>query len=128
VATGDEGFAGNGDGERGVSNLQLTHIVYGLQAASFLIGITAIVAVIINYVRRDRVKGSWLASHFTWQIRTFWYSLAGGLLGTLTLALIVGGFILIAVTVWAIYRIVKGWLNLADGRPMYAGQSETGAR
>ncbi len=50
-------------------------LVYGLQAASFFFGITAIAAVIINYVKKDDVLNTWLASHFRWQIRTFWFGL-----------------------------------------------------
>jgi uncharacterized membrane protein len=97
----------------------LTLVVYALQAASFLVGLTFIVAVIINYVKRDDVRGTWLESHFRWQIRTFWYSLLWAVLGLLTFVLIVGYVILVADAIWVIYRIVKGWLRLNDGKPMY---------
>jgi uncharacterized membrane protein len=107
----------------GVSDLKIAHAVYGLQAASFVLGFTSIVGLILDYARRGRVRGTWLESHFTWQIRTFWYSLLWGLLGVTTLVAMVGYFVLLGVTVWAIYRIAKGWLNLADGRPMYAEQA-----
>ncbi|MGA7982658.1 MAG: hypothetical protein WCA32_20855 [Chromatiaceae bacterium] len=115
----DDGRPRAGEGQ-GVSDLTIAHVVYGLQAASFLLGFTSILGVILSYVRLDRVTGTWLESHFTWQIRTFWYSLLWGLLGVATLILIVGYALLLGVTIWAIYRIAKGWLNLADGRPMYA--------
>jgi uncharacterized membrane protein len=58
-------------GTDGVSDLKIAHAVYGLQAASFVLGFTSIVGLILDYVRRDRVTGTWLESHFTWQIRTF---------------------------------------------------------
>jgi uncharacterized membrane protein len=115
------GQIGPGEGDRNrVSDNTIAHLVYGLQAASFLSGITSIVGVILNYARRGQVAGTWLESHFTWQIRTFWYSLLWGLAGLSTLAFFVGYLILLAATLWAIYRIAKGWLNLTDGRPMYA--------
>jgi len=96
----------------------LTTVVYALQAAGFLIGITWIVAVIVNYVKRDEVKGSWLESHFRWQIRTFWWGLVWGAIGVVTFLLIVGWFILMADAIWIIYRIVKGWLYLNDNKPL----------
>jgi len=97
----------------------ITTVVYALQAASFLFGVTALVAIIISYVKKDDVYGTWLESHFRWQIRTFWFGLIWGGLGVLTLLVLVGYPILVADGVWLIYRIVKGWLNLIDGREMY---------
>jgi len=96
----------------------LTTVVYALQAAGFLIGITWIVAVIVNYVKRDEVKGSWLESHFRWQIRTFWWGLVWGAIGVVTFLLIVGWFILMADAIWIVYRIVKEWLYLNDNKPL----------
>jgi len=96
----------------------LTAVVYGLQAAFFLVGLSAIVAVVINYVKKEEVSGTWLESHFRWQIRTFWYGLLWGAIGLLLLVFVVGWFILMVDAVWIIYRIVKGWLNLNDGKPM----------
>ena len=98
---------------------QLTTIVYALQAASFLVGITFIAAAIVNYIKRDEVAGTWLESHFLWQIRTFWWSLLWGILGMILMLVVVGFFILIADAIWVLYRIVKGWLNLNDGKAMY---------
>jgi uncharacterized membrane protein len=100
--------------------INITIVVYGLQAAGFLLGITWLAAVIVNYVKRDDVAGTWLESHFRWQIRTFWYGLLWGVLGVLTVVVVIGVLILIANAVWLIYRIVKGWLNLNDRKPMYA--------
>ena len=98
----------------------ITMVVYGLQAAAFLFGITALVAIIVNNVKKDDVLGTWLESHFRWQIRTFWYGLLWAGLGLITYLLVIGYFVLIADGVWVIYRVVKGWLNLMDGKEMYA--------
>ncbi len=106
--------------ERLKSLKTITMVVYALQASSFLFGITALVAIIVNNVKKDDVQGTWLASHFRWQIRTFWFGLLWLGLGLATYLLIIGYFILIADGVWLIYRIVKGWLNLMDGKEMYA--------
>lgn len=99
----------------------ITTVVYALQAASFFLGgITAVIAVVLNYVKLGDVRGTWLESHFRWQIRTFWFSLLWTLIGGITVYILIGWFVLAAVFVWMIYRIVKGWLRLNDGRPMYA--------
>ena len=97
----------------------LTMVVYALQAAGFLVGITWIVAIVIDYVKRDEAKGTWLESHFRWQIRTFWWGLLWAVVGAITFLVLIGWFILAADTVWIIYRIVKGWLHFSEGRPMY---------
>lgn len=94
----------------------LATVVYALQAASFFVGITAIVAIVINYVKIDDVQGTWLESHFRWQMRTFWYGLLWGVIGSILLLVLVGWFILAADAVWVIYRIVKGWLKLNEGK------------
>jgi uncharacterized membrane protein len=98
--------------------VRLATIVYALQAASFFAGLTLFAAVIVNYVRRDDARGTWVESHFRWQIRTFWFTLLGTVLGGLTALFLVGWFILGAVALWLIYRIVKGWLLLSEKRPM----------
>ena len=94
-------------------------VIYALYAAAFFFGITAIVAIIINYVKKEDVAGTFIASHFRWQIRTFWYGLLWGILGTISVVIIVGWFVLLADGVWIIYRLVKGWLRLNDNNPMY---------
>ena len=142
-----------------------THLMYALHAVSGLIGVTSsstvvgafvfglpsIIAILMNYARRDAVRGSWLDSHFEWQRRTFWAALVIGLvifggafvlviLGVLSLAstpitggagalgaggafvgafaaLVLGAFI---AGVWILYRVIRGWLALGNGRAMYA--------
>ena len=96
----------------------LATVVYALQAAGFFVGLTWIVAVVINYVKRDDVRGSWLESHFSWQIRTFWWGLLWAVVGGILALVVVGFAVLFADAVWIIYRIVKGWLNLNENKPV----------
>jgi uncharacterized membrane protein len=93
-------------------------VVYILQALGFLSGITWIVGVIIDYVKKDEAAGTWLESHYRWQIRTFWWGLLWGVLGSVLLLILVGWLVLAAAGIWIIYRIVKGGLYLSEGRPL----------
>lgn len=92
---------------------------------AFLIGWPSIIAVILNYVKRSEVRGSWLESHFRWQIRTFWFGLLWVaicilfVVFTLGIGLLLVWFPIAIVSLWFIYRIVRGWLALRDGRAMY---------
>lgn len=95
-------------------------VVYALQAVAYFIGITAVVGVIIAHIKVGDARGTWLESHFRWQIRTFWYSLLWGIVGAVLLAVVIGYLVLLGVLVWSIYRIAKGWLRLVDGKAMYA--------
>lgn len=97
----------------------LTIVAYALQAASFIVGLTFLIAVIINYVKRADVCDTWLESHFRWQIRTFWFCLLWGFIGAFLSSVIIGFFILLANAIWVIYRIAKGWINVADNKSMY---------
>jgi uncharacterized membrane protein len=97
----------------------LTQIIYLLYAASIFAGITAVIAIIINYLKRDEVAGTWLESHFRWQIRTFWFSVLWLVIGSLTIIIFIGFIIWGIAGIWAIYRIVKGMLNFYDNKPMY---------
>ncbi|MEK8048293.1 DUF4870 family protein [Ideonella margarita] len=97
---------------------QLTMIIYILYALSAFIGITGLAAIIINYIKREDAAGTLYESHFTWQIRTFWWSLLWAVIGFVTLIIGVGVVILVIDSIWVIYRIVKGILNCNDGKPM----------
>jgi uncharacterized membrane protein len=113
------------------------NLVYGLHAlavaigvagtatvvGSFLFGIPSIVAVVINYVRRPESYGTFVESHFRWQIRTFWFAAAWAA-GLVALALTIVGIPLalagfLGLNLWVIYRVARGWLRLRDRRPMY---------
>ena len=93
---------------------------------AFLTGWPSIIAVVLNYVKRGDVSGTWLDSHFRWQIRTFWFGVLWvvlcGLLVVLTLGLglIVVWLPLAIVALWFVYRVARGWLRLGARRPMYA--------
>ena len=102
--------------ERNLKNVAIA--VYALQAAGFFVGITWIVAIVLDYVKKDDAAGTWLESHYRWQIRTFWWGLAGAIAGLILMLVLIGWLLWIAVAVWAIYRIVKGGLYLNDGKPM----------
>lgn len=102
-----------------MSEKNLTHIIYALYAASVFVGFTSIIAVILNYFKRADVEGSWLESHFTWQIRTFWWSLLWSVIGVISWAVFLGWLVFMVLLIWYLYRILKGWLRLKDGRAMY---------
>lgn len=108
----------NAESEKSAKSL--TTLIYALYVASFLVGVTAIVAVVMNYLKKADVAGTFLESHFRWQIRTFWFGLLWTVVGFVLMAVVVGWGVLLANTVWVIYRIVKGWLRLNDNQPMYA--------
>ena len=118
------------------SLVTLTHVMYGLHGfsalmglltpafivTSFLAGWPSIIAVIINLVKRNEVRDTYLDSHFSWQLRTFWYTLLWvlvmGLLVITIIGIVIAWPLAIAVGIWVIYRIVRGWLALADRRPI----------
>jgi uncharacterized membrane protein len=125
------------DSEPLPSSLTAAHIVYALHAFAIGLGIVgsstviggfvgsvpSIIAVIINYAKRSGARGSWVASHYRWQIRTFWFALLWLLLAVVLIVTVVGAPVglglLLVLTVWLIYRIARGWLRLLDNREMY---------
>ncbi len=116
--------------------ITLTNVIYGLHAFSavtgligtativgaFLTGWPSIIAVILNYVKRDEVRGTYLASHFSWQIRTFWFALLWVVIAFLLGITIIGIPIAIVIGagagIWVLYRIIRGWLALQERRAM----------
>lgn len=122
----------------GVRNslVQLTHFIYGLHAIAVLIGVTSsatvaggfvfglpsLVAVLLNYLKRGDVNGTWLESHFRWQIRTFWFTALWLLVYGLLIITIIGipvAWILIAILgLWVGYRVIRGWVALFSERPV----------
>jgi len=96
----------------------LTTVIYALYAASIFFGLTAIVAIVLNYIKREEVQGTWLESHFRWQIGTFWWSLVWLVVVGITWIILIGWVVWGVAFVWFIYRIAKGWLNLNDNKPM----------
>jgi len=114
----------------------LAHVMYALHAFSaltglasaafvvtaFLTGWPSIIAVIINYVKRSEVRGTWLDSHFSWQIRTFWFALLWVVIAAILFVTLIGiplaWAIWVITGIWVLYRIIRGWLALASHRPM----------
>ena len=97
---------------------QVTMVVYLLQALSFAFGVTAIIGLVINYVKRDETVGTLYESHFNWQIRTFWWGLVWTIVGIVLSFIMIGFAVLFVVWIWAIYRVVKGFLKLNDNQPV----------
>ena len=116
-----------------------THIIYALHATSLVVGVVgaatifgaflfgwpSIIAVIMNYIKQGEARGTYLESHFRWQIRTFWYGLLWVALCfafvflTLGIGIVVAWLPLGLVGLWFIYRVARGWLRLKDKKPMY---------
>ncbi|MFT4172197.1 MAG: hypothetical protein QM639_06530 [Rhodocyclaceae bacterium] len=118
------------------SLVRLTHVIYGLHALSVLIGLTSaativgsfvfglpsIFAVVLNYIKRGDVRGTWLDSHFSWQIRTFWFALLWCVVMGILMLTIIGipfaFFGILVIGIWVIYRIARGWLALNDRKAL----------
>ena len=98
----------------------------GLPLIAPLTGILGIIGIIVCYVKRSEAAGTWVASHFTWLIRTFWWSLLWAVIGwgvMLTLGLILIGIpialaIWFVAGLWVIYRVVRGYLLFKDSQPV----------
>ena len=119
------------------SLVTVAHAVYALHSLSILIGVTtaatvigafvfglpSIVAVVINYLKRGEARGTFLDSHFRWQIRTFWFAVLWCMIGGVVFLTLLGIPIALAIFagagIWAVYRVVRGWLALRDRKPMY---------
>lgn len=123
----DEGINMNGvivelNEEKNKSLKSLTQLVYVLYALHFFYFVTAIAGVIINYVKQEEVAGTWLESHFKWQKRTFWFGLLWAVLGGVLFVTLIGIPFAFAIWFgnfcWMLYRVIKGWLNLNDNKPM----------
>ena len=122
----------------GVRNslVQLTHFIYGLHAIAVLIGVTSsatvaggfvfglpsLAAVLLNYLKRGDVNGTWLESHFRWQIRTFWFTalwlVAYGLLIITIIGIPIAWILIVVLGLWVGYRVIRGWVALFSERPV----------
>jgi uncharacterized membrane protein len=123
-------------------------VIYGLHALAVLIGVTSavtvvgafvfslpsIVAVVLSYLKRGEAAGTFLQSHYRWLIRTFWFAVLWGAIAvvlTLVLVMTIVGILVawlpvLAVGVWLIYRVARGWLALKDGKPVMVGERHPG--
>jgi uncharacterized membrane protein len=98
---------------------KITAMVYLCQVLAFaLAGLPLLAGVIINFIKRNEVQGTWLESHFNWQIQTVWITLAGFALAGLTFGIGIGFFILIPTIVLLVYRIAIGWTALNADKPV----------
>jgi uncharacterized membrane protein len=116
--------------------VKLGHVMYGLHAFSaltglvsaafivtaFLSGWPSLIAVVLNYMNQKEVRGTWLESHFRWQMRTFWYALLWVLVALLLAFTLIGipvaVVLMLGVGIWVLYRLAKGWSALAAERPV----------
>jgi uncharacterized membrane protein len=119
------------------SLVNVTQLIYALHTLSVLIGVTtaatiigafvfgvpSIIAVVINYLKREEARETFLESHFRWQIRTFWFALLWFVIGAMLLATVIGIPLALVIFfsdgLWVIYRIARGWLALRNKKPMY---------
>ena len=91
--------------------------VYLCQALTFMLaGLPLLVGVAINFFGRNDVQGTWLESHFNWQVQTAWITVAGFAISGFTFGMGIGIFTLLITVVWLIYRITIGWYALTDGK------------
>ena len=120
------------------SLVRWTHVIYGLHAVAvivgvasaaatvaggFVFGLPSLAAVVLNYVKREEAAGSWLESHFRWQIRTFWFTLLWLVVSFLVMLTVIGipiaAWVMIPLLgLWVGYRVLRGWLALGNGRPV----------
>jgi len=114
----------------------LAHVIYALHGFSaltgmlspalivtaFLTGWPSIIAVILNYVKRAEVRGTWLDSHFSWQLRTFWFALlwlaVGGVLFATVIGIPFAVVLWLGTGIWVLYRIIRGWLALSSAKEL----------
>jgi uncharacterized membrane protein len=97
---------------------QYNLITYILHLLGFFSGITPIIAVIMNYIKRDEMRGTWLESHCDWQIKTFWVSLIGYIVGAILMFVLIGFAVLVVVFIWHVYRLIQGVIHLNDNKPI----------
>ncbi|MBN8550115.1 MAG: hypothetical protein J0M12_12425 [Deltaproteobacteria bacterium] len=116
--------------------IRLTHLIYGLHALSVGAGIIgaatvvgmmvtgwpSIIAVVLNYIKRSEANGTWLESHFRWQIRTFWFAFLWAVISVIliitVIGMIVGIPLMFVVGIWVIYRVARGWMKLSANEAM----------
>lgn len=123
-------------GQPSENMVTLTHLIYALHAfavvtgvlgsatilGSFIASLPSIAAVVLNYVKQGAVRGTWLESHFRWQIRTFWFAvlwvMAALLMAVTLIGLPAAVLVLIGASLWVLYRVVRGWWTLIDRRAL----------
>lgn len=93
-------------------------ITYILYLVGFVVGVTGLIAIIMNYIKRNEMRGTWLESHVEWQIKTFWWCLLGYVVGAVLSIILIGYLIILLVMIWQVYRLVVGLNALNDNKPI----------
>jgi uncharacterized membrane protein len=98
----------------------MAHIIYGLLVLGMATGgVSAFIGMILAYAQRASVRSTYLETHYTWQIVTFWWSLVWSLVGVVLMVVFIGWIVWGIAFLWFLYRVVKGWSQLGQGRPVY---------
>ena len=123
-------------GQPSENMVTVTHLVYALHAFavfsavvgsatiifSFVASLPSIAAIVLNYWNQAAVRGTWLESHFRWQIRTFWFAVLWVVVAVVMLLTVIGIplalLVMGLVGLWLLYRVVRGWLALSGQRGM----------
>ncbi|HQZ01371.1 MAG TPA: YccF domain-containing protein [Thauera sp.] len=123
-------------GQPSENMVTVTHLIYALHAfavftglvgsatiiGSFVASLPSIAAIVLNYWNQTAVRGTWLESHFRWQIRTFWFAVLWIVVAVVMLLTVIGiPFALLVMGLaglWVLYRVVRGWLALIGRRSM----------
>jgi uncharacterized membrane protein len=100
--------------EPGPTNAQVVYILY---LAGLVVGITGLIGLVLAYINRSRAE-PWVATHYTWAIRTFWIGLLYGLISCVLIFMVIGVFLLFAVVVWFIARCIIGLQAAGRGEPI----------
>lgn len=94
----------------------------GFHFVAPLMGLIGIAGLIVAYVKQDDARNTWVASHFTWLIRTFWFSFLWGVVGMVFAVTVIGLVVAIPIwavaSIWVIYRVIRGYLLFKDSRPI----------
>src|SRR5208282_1405569 len=117
--------------------ISMTLVIYALFGVAAVAGLASsgfpliaplmgIIAIILAYVKRGDAAGTWLASHYRWLIRTFWFSLLWGIVGAvifvvfaiILIGLVVGYAIWVATTIWVLYRLIRGYVLFNASQPV----------
>ena len=129
-----------GNGTPSPALISMTLVIYalfgvaavaGLASSGFpliapLMGLVGFIAIILAYVKRGDAAGTWLASHYRWLIRTFWFSLLWGIIGAvifvllaiIIIGLFIGYAIWVATTIWVLYRLIRGYVLFNASQPV----------
>jgi uncharacterized membrane protein len=98
----------------------IMHVLYGLHTIAWVSGGTlAVIALIVNYIKRSDETDAIYASHHNYMISTFWWTVLWLLVtAPLWLLFVFPGFIAyVIVGLWYLYRCIRGWLRFNDNRP-----------